>query len=725
MNDNSKRVLEHIIREQLEKSSSFRGGEFQPLKPIIDKKPVKLTSSKAKQIAKEIYNSKGYIWNNPDALYKAMVKIKNITEYRDVTQELRKLTKGTGPAAYIRSMIGNRNSGPLYMIKLKIADHLIKTLPKADWWWTVKQLIPWNDIVKRIVSDKTGALERGDLSYMKNASWQSKHPDDKIILKMLTDTSLYAGQYATVAKDLKSKRTHGALQLGQIFGALVPGIGPVLSVGLGLLDANVYRREGDTYTAGLVAAFSLIPGIGGLARKIPGVDKLGVQGMKALARKIAGKQTLNATEQTTANWISKNQSTVSKQLDDYLSKRVNQQGSKLSKTVPPASKNALKPNLKQLAKTSPKLAGTLGFYLYGIPSAYAAGYNVLNPPLTAGDRDTIWTPSVNRITNSALSALKQKLEPKRKTKSKKSKDSSAFRELGKNVAASVIRNKKLESVQPVNEGPPVAGAAGGGLLSDILGYPLASLEMLGYLGIGVAVFVTFAGRNLLRRSSRKGGVVQPYGLPFRQAPFSRLPKLFTVDYYRALRDIKKIRTVKIDGKSINMTKADYNRAVSNLEAKALDEVQKVNKALADGTIGPEQALKEFSYIVPGEGYAKLERYMELWKKGKESAGKPKDYYTSNVTSPGSGFSYNQPSKPKAPSTPPTSAAKPPSRSINSTDDVWNKELQFKYPDVTKSQWDAIVKQLPLNDKLFLMKNPNGISIYRSGGKLKYSISRTR
>jgi hypothetical protein len=608
------------------------------------------------------------------------------------------------------------------MIKLKIADHLIKILPKSDWWWTVKKLIPWDDILKRIVSDKTGALERGDLSYMKNASWQSKHPDDKIILKMLTDTSLYAGQYATVSKELKSKRTHGALQVGQVFGAFIPVIGPVLSAGLGLLDANVYRQEGDTYTAGLVAAFSLIPGVGGLARKIPGVDKLGVQGMKALARKIAGKQTLNATEQTAANWISKNQSTVTKQLDDYLSKRVNQQGPKLSKTVPPASKNALKPNLKQLAKTSPKLAGTLGFYLYGIPSAYAYGYNILNPPLTQADRDAVWTPSVNRITNSALSALKQKLEPKRK--SKKSKGN-AFRELGKNVATAVIRNKKLESVQPVNEDAPVAGATGGGLLSSILEYPLLSPEVAGYVGIAVAALM-YGGWRLSRRSSKKGGVVQPYTLPFRKAPFSRLPKLFTADYYRALKDIKKIRTVKIDGRSINMTKADYNRAVSNLEAKALDEVQKVNKALSDGKINPEQALKEFSYIIPGEGYAKLERYMELWKKGKESAGKPKDYYTSNVTSSGSGFSYNQPSKPKAPSTPPKTAAKTSSKSIKTIDDVWNKELQFKYPEIIKSQWDAFVKQLPLNDKIYLIQNPSSISIYRdAAGKLKASISRTK
>jgi hypothetical protein len=76
-----------------------------------------------------------------------------------------------------------------------------------------------------------------------------------------------------------------------------------LATGVGLADAALYAKEDDYSTAGLVAAFSLLPGIGAIAKKIPGVKELGKKGMKNLAAKIksgskGGKVELNAAEKS-------------------------------------------------------------------------------------------------------------------------------------------------------------------------------------------------------------------------------------------------------------------------------------------------------------------------------------------------------------------------------------------------------------------------------------------
>jgi hypothetical protein len=86
---------------------------------------------------------------------------------------------------------------------------------------------------------------------------------------------------------LNNLEPHTILQVAEIGTAFIPFIGPMISAGIGLADAALYYKEGDKKSAALTAAFSMIPGIGTLVAKIPGVKKLGEKGMAALASKIS------------------------------------------------------------------------------------------------------------------------------------------------------------------------------------------------------------------------------------------------------------------------------------------------------------------------------------------------------------------------------------------------------------------------------------------------------
>jgi len=67
---------------------------------------------------------------------------------------------------------------------------------------------------------------------------------------------------------------HGIIDALAIATFFIPFVGPVISLGLEAGNAALYLKEGDKYSAGLAAAFALIP-FGGVLRRIPGVRKFG------------------------------------------------------------------------------------------------------------------------------------------------------------------------------------------------------------------------------------------------------------------------------------------------------------------------------------------------------------------------------------------------------------------------------------------------------------------
>jgi hypothetical protein len=100
--------------------------------------------------------------------------------------------------------------------------------------------------------------------------------------------------------------------------AFIPVAGPFISAGIGLADAAMYYKEGDKTSAGVTAAFSMIPFIG----KIPGVKEFGSKAMAALGSKVAkGIKVFSPAETKILNTIKQNE-TVIKQGLESASKKI-------------------------------------------------------------------------------------------------------------------------------------------------------------------------------------------------------------------------------------------------------------------------------------------------------------------------------------------------------------------------------------------------------------------
>lgn len=136
---------------------------------------------------------------------------------------------------------------------------------------------------------------------------------------------------------------HTVMTILQIGSAFIPYIGPLLSTGIGLADAALYYKKGDTKTAGLVAFFASIPGIGGLASKL-GLAKWTSKALGELGKKISNGSKLLPQEIQAAKVVAKNQ-------------------------------NLILNGIKQVAITVGKTATTVGGYV-AAGGAYSKAYDV-------------------------------------------------------------------------------------------------------------------------------------------------------------------------------------------------------------------------------------------------------------------------------------------------------------------------------------------------------------
>ena len=106
--------------------------------------------------------------------------------------------------------------------------------------------------------------------------------------------------------DFYKKYNHEVNTVLAIGAFFIPFVGPAISTGIGLADAGQYYNEGDTKMAGMVGMFSLLPGVGTIVSKIPGVKTLGAKGMTALAKKLTlGSKITNPTEIEVVTQIAK------------------------------------------------------------------------------------------------------------------------------------------------------------------------------------------------------------------------------------------------------------------------------------------------------------------------------------------------------------------------------------------------------------------------------------
>jgi hypothetical protein len=132
------------------------------------------------------------------------------------------------------------------------------------------------------------------------------------------------GYYPGMARDAQAainwykQNSHDVNQVLQIGTAFIPVIGPFVSAGIGLVDASIYANEGRKSEAGVAAFFALLPGIGSVVSKVPGVKQLGQKGMQALASKLLTKAPLSAVEQSVVSGINLNKALIKQETNNVI-----------------------------------------------------------------------------------------------------------------------------------------------------------------------------------------------------------------------------------------------------------------------------------------------------------------------------------------------------------------------------------------------------------------------
>lgn len=160
---------------------------------------------------------------------------------------------------------------------------------------------------------------------------------------------------------------HTLLTILQIGTAFIPLVGPLVSMGIGLADAALYLKEGDGKTAGLIAVFSMIPGVGGLASKL-GLGKWSAKALGEIGKKISLGSKLTPVETQVANRVAQYRQIIQTEMSKMGKQATIQSG-----------KNAAK---KQIAKSNAikgtkKVGSELGTYA-GVKYAYDKGYDKIN-----------------------------------------------------------------------------------------------------------------------------------------------------------------------------------------------------------------------------------------------------------------------------------------------------------------------------------------------------------
>ena len=152
---------------------------------------------------------------------------------------------------------------------------------------------------KRILSEQSDAAF--DRRYGTAAAAAKTNADNRAMINSVVDW--YKNNNHTI---------NTVLGIGATF---IPFVGPFIASGIGMMDAKQHWDEGHRTEAGIVFAFSLIPGIGMIKNLTPGFQQLGSKGMVQLAKKIGTKAPLSKIEQEVLEVISKNSELIKKAVE--------------------------------------------------------------------------------------------------------------------------------------------------------------------------------------------------------------------------------------------------------------------------------------------------------------------------------------------------------------------------------------------------------------------------
>ena len=144
------------------------------------------------------------------------------------------------------------------------------------------------------------------------------------------------------------KHPHEVNTIGQLAAYFIPYVGPTISTGIGLYDAKLYYDEGDKKTAGLVAVFSFIPAVGGLATKL-GLTKWTAKALGEIGKKLSLGQKLLPAEAKVASRVAQYKKLISAEIKKIGETATTKQGSQAVRKQ--LQKQAIKKNLKNTGKT--------------------------------------------------------------------------------------------------------------------------------------------------------------------------------------------------------------------------------------------------------------------------------------------------------------------------------------------------------------------------------------
>ena len=176
------------------------------------------------------------------------------------------------------------------------------------------------------------------------------------------------------------QNAHTINTIFQIGTAFIPLVGPFISAGIGLADAKMYYDEGDKKTAGLVAVFSFIPGVGGLANKL-GLTKWTAKTLGEIGKKISIGSKLLPQEIKVVNIIAKNKQLIQSEMAKIGETATIKSGSKMAREILKKEKQ------KQFIKTQAKTLATYGA-AYG---GYSKGYDYVqrDTPKTKAENESL------------------------------------------------------------------------------------------------------------------------------------------------------------------------------------------------------------------------------------------------------------------------------------------------------------------------------------------------
>ena len=185
---------------------------------------------------------------------------------------------------------------------------------------------------------------------------------------------------------------HEYNQLHALIYSFIPVIGPVIGGSIGLADAKMLWDEGEKKEAGLVALFSLIPAIGGLANKL-GLSKWTSKALSEIAKKINLGTKLSSLEVQVVKNITKNKKFIESEVQKLGKEGVVQAVKRIAVT-----------NAKKIGKEVAKYAA--------IGTAYSKGYDAINsndPKVKVSKENMDWAFVKNAFGSSGSKEDNEKL----------------------------------------------------------------------------------------------------------------------------------------------------------------------------------------------------------------------------------------------------------------------------------------------------------------------------